>query len=240
MLGLRVPNSFVDVQNPAARVGTRMIRGTGTSQAAAVVSGAAALLVAANPTATPSQIKAALVDAGRKIKGETGDALDIAAADALLKKGAYSSLKDGSFPGNIGKGSLEAARGSGPRLVFNGVTLVGEKDIFGKLWVGKTTADNVLWATSWVGGVFNGSSWAGSSWAGSSWAGSSWAGSSWAGSSWAGSSWAGSSWAGSSWAGSSWAGVSWAGSSWAGSSWAGSSWAGVSWAGNGWQGAVWG
>src|SRR5206468_10681417 len=57
VLGLRDPNSFVDQNNPGGRVGSRFIRGSGTSQATAVVSGVAALLVQKNPTATPDQIK---------------------------------------------------------------------------------------------------------------------------------------------------------------------------------------
>src|SRR3954468_13481904 len=44
VLGLRVPNGYVDQAFPSARVGSRFFRGSGTSQAAAVATGAAALL----------------------------------------------------------------------------------------------------------------------------------------------------------------------------------------------------
>ena len=40
ILGLRVPAGAVDTAYPSSRVGTRFTRGSGTSQASAVVSGA--------------------------------------------------------------------------------------------------------------------------------------------------------------------------------------------------------
>jgi serine protease AprX len=212
--GLRVPGSYVDVTYGAtAAIEDRFFRGSGTSQAAAVVSGAAALLLEQRPWLTPDQVKALLTRTARSLPAANAQAQGNGLVDVYAASQASAPLTVQTFLRSTGTGSLDAARGSS-RLVLNGVTLAGEKDIFGKSY--STATRSVLEATetAWNGGLWNGSSWAGSSWAGSSWAGSSWAGSSWAGSSWAGSSWAGSSWAGSSWAGSSWAGSSWATGSW--------------------------
>ena len=57
VLGLRVPNGYADERNPLARVGTRFARASGTSQAAAVVSGEVALLLQARPRLTPDRVK---------------------------------------------------------------------------------------------------------------------------------------------------------------------------------------
>jgi serine protease AprX len=227
---LRVPGSYVDAQYAGTgAIDGRFFRGSGTSQAAAFVSGCVALMLQKNPAWTPDQVKALLM---------TG-ASPLPKADArgqgkgLVNMRNVAGAKD---PGaatqkavlSTGLGSLEAARGDA-HLILNGVTLTGERDINGQPFNAATMATAEATGSSWAGGNWNGKSWAGSSWAGSSWAGSSWAGSSWAGSSWAGSSWASGTWSGSSWAGSSWAGSSWAGSSWAGKSWAGKSWADNDW-----------
>ena len=242
---LRVPGSYIDLTHGATgKIDERYFRGSGSSQAAAVVSGAAALLISRNPALTPDQVKWIL----------TSTANDLPAADPQAQGAGMLDLRQAISTSPVGApvqrhlastgaGSVDAARGSA-KLVLGGVTLEGERDIHNAPYVSAAMATKRSLGTAWTGGTYNGTVWTGSSWAGSSWAGSSWAGSSWAGSSWAGSSWAGSSWAGSSWAtgvwtGSSWAGSSWAGSSWAGSSWAGSSWAGSSWAGSSWAGSSW-
>jgi serine protease AprX len=60
MVSLRVPGSALDLEFPAARVGTEHLRGSGTSQAAAVVTGIAARLLSAHPELEPDQLKALL------------------------------------------------------------------------------------------------------------------------------------------------------------------------------------
>jgi serine protease AprX len=206
---LREPGGTVDVAyGSTAGVGPRLIRGSGTSQATAMVSGAAALLLAARPDLTPDQVKALLTQTARPVNGsdqraEGGGLVDLARAAYTQPPGAVQD-----FPASQGGGSLDAARGT-HRVMLDGVALTAEQDIFGHPFDSQAIAAAEDNGAAWSDGSWNGSTWAGSSWAGSSWAGSSWAGSAWAGSSWAGSSWAGSSWAGSSWAGSSWAGYGW-------------------------------
>ncbi len=69
VIGLRDPGSFADYFFPAARVGERFFRGTGTSQAAAIVSGAAALLIEQRPELTPDQVKALFMSTAQPIPG---------------------------------------------------------------------------------------------------------------------------------------------------------------------------
>jgi serine protease AprX len=61
MVSLRVPGSALDLEYPEARIGTGYFRGSGTSQAAAVVTGVAARLLSVHPEMTPDQLKALLV-----------------------------------------------------------------------------------------------------------------------------------------------------------------------------------
>jgi serine protease AprX len=60
VVSLRVPGSTLDEEFPAARIGEGFFRGSGTSQAAAVVSGMVARLLQARPELTPDQVKALL------------------------------------------------------------------------------------------------------------------------------------------------------------------------------------
>ena len=60
IVSTRDAGSVIDVNHPAAVVGTSYFKGTGTSQAAAVVSGVAALMFQANPSLTPNVAKAIL------------------------------------------------------------------------------------------------------------------------------------------------------------------------------------
>ncbi|NND76277.1 MAG: S8 family serine peptidase [Ilumatobacter sp.] len=236
LLSLRNPGSRVDVEHPDARhaADDRLFAGSGTSQSAAVVSGAAALLIDQRPDLTPDQVKhlltASAITLEKNPKHQGHGVIDLGAAMQLAPPAATQQ-----FPPATGLGSLEAARGT-DHISIDGTLVTGEFTVTGAAW------DPVAWvasseaATTWSGDdAWSGSSWSGSSWSGSSWSGSSWSGSSWSGSSWSGSSWSGSSWSGSSWSGSSWSGLSWSGSSWSGSSWSGSSWSGSSWSGSSWS-----
>jgi len=60
LLGLRVPGSLLDRSHPDGRVGDRFFRGSGTSEAAALVSGATALVLQRYPQLSPAEVKAFL------------------------------------------------------------------------------------------------------------------------------------------------------------------------------------
>jgi serine protease AprX len=239
--GLRVTNSFIDANFPEGRLGDRYFRGTGTSQAAAVASGAVALVLQRYPNLTPDGVKRYLERHAVRLRGSGSHSQGSGqlSLTSMLRRPPSSHNPVQRHRNATGLGSLELARGQ-DHLTRDGVVLTGEQDIFGQPWDAAAMAAAQAAGSSWSGGIWNGSSWSGSSWSGSSWSGSSWSGSSWSGSSWSGSSWSGSSWSGSSWSGSSWSGSSWSGSSWSGSSWSGSSWSGSSWSGSSWSSSSWG
>jgi hypothetical protein len=228
IISLRDPGSRIDVESPGARVGEKFFKGSGTSQAAAVVSGAVALILDRRPSLTPDQVKFLLMTTATPIPGADENCQG---AGTINLRGVYDAptpLAVQSWTPATGLGSLEAARGS--LHVTDGTTeLSGEKDIFGSLWVPGTWAAQCLAGTSWTGGTWNGNAWTDSAWTGMSWSGMSWGGMSWGGMSWGGMSWSGMSWGGMSWGGMSWSGMAWGGMSWSGMSWGGMAWGSVGW-----------
>ncbi len=232
IVSLRGPGTFVDLAFGATgNVGTRFFKGSGTSQSAAVVSGAAALLLSQRPWLSPDQVRDVL---RRSAKGVPGADADTQGAGSLDLAGAYAT--GGRLVSaarlHAGGGSLDRARGS-MKVRKHGVTLTGEKDIFGKV------TDTAELAVSESLGQDPVQAWADGRWTASPAQGATWAGATWAGATWAGATWAGATWAGATWAGATWAGATWAGNSWAGATWAGATWADAQWANDLWSSASW-
>ncbi len=222
---LRTPGSTIDDAHQAAVVDTRFFRGSGTSQAAAVASGAAALLLDARPTLTPDQVKALLTSTATPLLNDSRQVTGAGRLNVNLASTAVIPLNaTQAWTASKGTGKLEASRGT--EHVSDGtLVLSGEKDIFGVAWSGSTWAPLATAGTAWAGGTWRGVVWAGTCWCGTSWASLTWSGKSWTGKSWSGKSWSADLWSGKSWSGKSWSGTSWTGKSWSGSSWTGRNWA---------------
>jgi serine protease AprX len=227
VVSLRAPNSFLDSTYPDARTGERFFRGSGTSQAAAVVSGAAALLLEQRPELTPDQVKALLMGTARDLPAADAVAQGEGLIDLAAAKETPTPDAAQTWTRSIGQGLLEAARGTA-HITQNGVTLTGEMTWQNVPWNPVTYSEHLSNAVQ-SSVPLSGLSWNGLSWNGLSWNGLSWNGLSWNGLSWNGLSWNGLSWNGLSWNGLSWNGLSWNGLSWNGLSWNGLSWNGLSW-----------
>jgi serine protease AprX len=235
VVGLRVPGGYVDgLVTNRGRLGERFQRGSGTSQAAAVVSGLAALVLQRYPWATPDQVKALVNGTARALpRGNmaTDDAKTLAysghgtanAADAVTSAlpGLTSSRQ--SFPSSTGTGTLDATR-NGVFVTDGGMDLIGQRDVFGRPFDSTLMARLQVAAAAWNGGVWNGSRWSGDYWTASGWSSSRWSGSRWSGGTWDGSRWSGGTWSGSRWSGGTWDGSRWSGSRWSGSRWSLAGW----------------
>jgi serine protease AprX len=232
IVGLRTPGSYLDERYPQAIRGDRYMRGSGTSQAAAITSGAVALLLQQRPSLTPDQVKALLRLSATPLKGLSNNAQGAGQVNLRSARTAPTPSVPTPAMTATGQGSLDASRGT-RTITADGVELRGEQDIFGNPWNGASWSSASWSGASWSGGTWNGASWSGASWSGASWSGASWSGASWSGASWSGASWSGASWSGASWSGASWSGASWSGASWSGASWSGASWSGT-WSSDSW------
>ena len=179
VVSLRSPGSSLDLEHPAARIGGRFFRGSGTSQATAVVSGAAAVLLQQRPDLSPDQVKALLRESARPLPladelGQGAGLLDVRAA--LSTPTPADAEQD--WPRAYGTGSLDLARGSA-RVALDGVPLVGERSVFYTAWGLPGALAAVLGGRPWSGGGWTGGTWTGNTWTGNTWTGNTWTSAEW-------------------------------------------------------------
>ena len=224
IVSLRDPGSYIDQTDASTgAVSDTLFRGSGTSEAAAVVTGGVALMLQQTPSLTPDQVKKLIWISETRLKGVTpltGGAGELDLSGAIHK---HVGAAHQSWAPSRGTGDLEGSRGD-IHVSLDGVPLTGERDIFGAPFNSATMAALESTRTSWSGGVWNGNVWTGNSWSGGIWPTAAWSGNSWSGNSWSGNSWSGNSWSGNSWSGNSWSGNSWSGNSWSGNSWSSAFW----------------
>ena len=220
---LRVPGSRIDVEHPEGYVDEWTFKGTGSSQAAAVVSGAAALVLQARPELTPDQVKGLLQAEAGLIAPPTPhfSGAGVVQLDGVLGASTPDLVRD--WPRAEGTGSIEEAR-DGVHVVIDGVVIEGEITVLGARWSG----------ARWTG-----ARWSGAHWSGAHWSGGEWMGARWSGAHWSGAHWSGADWSGAHWSGARWSGAHWSGAHWSGARWSGARWSGARWCGEAWTGARW-
>jgi serine protease AprX len=151
VLGVLPVGSQLAAASPPARA-DGLSRGTGTSQATAVVSGLAAVLLQRHPDATPAQVKASLRATGSDLPG-TADGAGLVDAPKRLASGPDGEPLPGGSSDPTGETSFDASSwGAGS-------------------WG----------AGTWGAGTWGASSWAASSWAAGTWAAGTWAAGTWTG-----------------------------------------------------------
>jgi len=218
IVSLRDPGSLLDGAFPTAQVGDDEFKGSGTSQSAAVLSGALALLIQHFPNLTPDQVKAALRASGRPLKTSSGQTLDqgIKTIDLNQTQSKVADVLTGKIaskqnsPQATGLGSIDAARGSFHLVdADSGAVLAGEIDVTGAAW------DPATWSAA----ALDGRTWSGDTWLGRTWSGTSWSGRTWSGRTWSGDAYNGRTWSGRTWSGGDWSGRTWSGRTWSGRTW---------------------
>jgi serine protease AprX len=205
VVSLAAPGSTVYNSHSSARIGSANFVGSGTSFSAAITSGAAALVLAANPGLTPNEVKARLL--GTTTPGPVGNPFvdGHGALDAFAAANAGPMDLNQSATGLLGAvlGAVIPLSPSGPADTWNA-----------SLWSG------VTWNQAPDGGGnWNGWAWAGPDWNGWTWTSRAWNEGAWAGAEWNGQDWSSRAWNDAGWAGSAWNGAAWAGAAWTGSAW---------------------
>ncbi|MGA5299771.1 S8 family serine peptidase [Nucisporomicrobium flavum] len=231
---LRDPGSYIDENYPTGQVADatgRYFKGSGTSQAAAVVSGAVALLLQQRPTLTPDQVKKLLTSTAVPMKNV--DAIAQGAGEINVQAASTASTPataGQSFPRALGTGTLEGARGTAHLADSeSGIELTGERDIMNRPWNPAPWTAAAAAGRAWTGGSWNGNTWTGAAWNGTSWATKTWAATSWTARTWSGSTWTARTWSSAGWSGAGWTARTWSARTWSARTWSGGYWASRTW-----------
>jgi serine protease AprX len=210
IVATRDAGSTIDGLHQDAVLDGDYFKGTGTSQAGAIVSGAAALLYQANPSLRPNTVKGILMGSTfRSSQYRTGGGaglIDVAGALQSINAGDWTNV---GLVRSLGAGSLEGSRGRfhvHTDLNHDGQAdlVTGEQDVLGAPW------DSTSWSST---------SWSSTSWSSTAWSSlisenSGWSSNSWSSTSWSGMYWSSNSWSSNSWSSNSWGSTSWSSAAW--------------------------
>ena len=210
IVATRHAGSTIDGLHPEAVLDGSYFKGTGTSQAGAVVSGVAAMLYQVNPSLRPNAVKSILLGstfrASQYRSGGGSGLVDAAGAIQSVNSGEWAN---GGLTRSAGLGSLEGSRGRfhvHADLDRDGqLDLVrGERDVLGAPW------DSTSWSsTSWSSNSWSSASWSSLISENSAWSSNSWSSTSWSGMYWSSTSWSSTSWSSTSWSSTSWSSTTW-------------------------------
>jgi serine protease AprX len=210
IVATRDAGSTIDALHPEAVLDGSYFKGTGTSQAGAIVSGVAAMLYQLNPSLRPNTVKSILmgstVRASQYRSGGGSGLVDAAAAIQSINSGEWAN---NGLSRSAGLGSLEGSRGRfHVHADIDGdgqLDLVsGEQDVLGAPW------DSTSWSST---------SWSSTSWSSTSWSSLISENSAWSSNSWSSTSWSGMFWSSTSWSSTSWSSTSWSSTSWSSTTW---------------------
>jgi serine protease AprX len=222
IVSIRDPGSTIDQAYSSARVGTNYFKGTGTSQAAAVVSGVVALMYQASPSLTPNVVKRVLKATANKLDtGNTGAGaglIDAYAAVQNADNGYYAATpaNAGLVP-STGAGSIEASRGSLHVYADLPQDGLGAADVDGQLELvqGEIDALGTTWnATGWLSTGWAATGWNATAWASLAWTATGWSSTGWAATGWSGTAWSATGWDSTGWSSTAWNGIGWSSTGW--------------------------
>jgi len=188
VVSLRAPGSTIDVENPNARVDGAYFRGSGTSMSTALVSGAAAILLSDHPSATPDDVKGALVDGAVSIPGARE--VDIARADHANARADWWQHFPVAF-GGLGRGLHD-----------------------GMPWTATRWTASRWTATRWTATRWTATRWTDAEWQASRWTSLSFSSTRWNATRWNATRWNATRWSATRWSATRWSAEAWPSQSW--------------------------
>jgi serine protease AprX len=252
-------------ENPDSLVGEDQdyMRGSGTSMSAAVVSGAAAAVLATRDL-SPDQVKGLLKATAYSLNNSTGAGAGGLDLENALKSEAPAAHGNESPDPDVdawGPSEDDADAWAAFAAAWEAEDKQAAKDAWADLswqtqqWATRAWALAVVakslgldeeeflsrsWSSrSWSIDEWLSRSWSSRSWSSRSWSYEEWLSRSWSSRSWSSRSWSSRSWSADEWLSRSWSSRSWSLDDWASRSWSSRSWSSRSWSSRSWSDLVW-
>jgi serine protease AprX len=173
--------STMPLERPDRVVGAGLMRMSGTSFAAPVVSGAAAVLLARHPNWTPDQVKGALMLTARLVT--TGGFNPWANGVGMIDAKAAAVVADPPNP-NVALEEFVAADPSGGTV---------------------PSFDSAAWASAaWSSAAWGSAAWGSAAWSSAAWSSAAWASAAWSSAAWGSAAWGSAAWGSAAWGDSTW------------------------------------
>ena len=246
LVSLRAPGSVIDTQNPGARIADAYFRGSGTSMAAAVTSGAAAALVSARPDLTPDQVKALLTSTAYGIGGaRRAGGLDLAAAlaapapEVLPAAGPVASPAWDAFAAAWASGDWTATARAWSQLTP--AMQAWASHAFSISVLSQPGVDGTeLAARAWSARAWSARAWSARAWSARAWSADQWLARAWSARAWSSHDWSARAWSARAWSARAWSDAEWADAVWSARAWSARAWSARAWSARAWSVSAWG
>ena len=258
VISLRAEGSVADLANPQAVVDGTYFRGSGTSFATALTSGAAALLLAERANLVPDQVKLLLGRSTYNVKdtqraGGSGG-LDIAAARKAVTPNVPQGPKTGDVPAwsDAWQSLFEAFLDGNQEAMANSWSELSDADLqwIARNWTARNWTARNWTANSWSDlewTVLPGTKlddwhallWAAETWAARNWTARNWTADEWAARNWTEQEWAARNWTARNWTARNWTARNWTANSWSARNWTARNWTARNWTARNWSAVDW-
>jgi len=200
-LGMGLP-----LEHPENIVDNAYFKMSGTSVAAPIVSGAAALLLQDEPNLTPDQVKYRLMaTANRNWPGFSAE-----------KAGAGYLDVAGAINGNT---TESANQGVIPHQLLAKMALIA-------VWASQNGGDSIDWASV---------NWSSVNWSSVNWSSVNWSSVNWSSVNWSSVNWSSVNWSSVNWSSVNWSSVNWSSVNWSSVNWSSVNWSSVNWNSDAWE-----
>ncbi len=203
IVATRAPGSFIEQMNPNALVEGGYIKGSGTSQATAVVSGLAALILQAHPTWTPDQVKKVLTSTAVPLTNVPVTLQGAGRVQGQAASDAFPGLPIQQVAVSSATGTLAASRGSSTPIT---ISCAGQPVVL--------TGEVTSWCAPWSGAAWTSGAWTSGAWTSGAWTSGAWTSGAWTSGAWTSGAWTSGAWTSGAWTSGAWTSGAWTSGAW--------------------------